>query len=420
MKTNWKERVRADAIKGIEKWIGSPDWLNSSVPFNHRLGLKNDQKEILDMFIESLGIPRRKENHRNLEILLANLLHRRYKLINSAKRPIRVSLNKTDWKITRYTRAGESTTNRIYELEDSGYIKLKKGYRTKKESRISRMWPTDKLLKHFPKYDNVVVNDPKEVVELHDNKKKLIDYEDTARTRKIREILIRVNKVNNSACIRFNNYNLYPVLTAIFIRKFTLYGRLHTRGYRHYQGLGPDERNQITINNEPIVELDFSGMHPYLLYAKEGIQLQEDPYSIIDSRPVVRNFLKHILLCMLNSKDDLAAERAANYWLYKHKGYRFRLYGYGISNVRPLMDEFRKAHNKIAHHFCNGSETGLRIMNLDSRIALDIVDHFSKQSIPILAVHDSFIVQDKYRDELWQTMHSKYKKHTKGYECKIK
>ncbi len=134
-------------------------------------------------------------------------------------------------------------------------------------------------------------------------------------------------------------------------------------------------------------------MHPHLLYAHERIQLDEDPYSIIDKRPVVRKYLKQILLCMLNAKDELTAERAANYWLYNHKMYRNRLYGFGIDRAKPLMDRFRIAHKEIEHYFCNGSDTGLRIMNQDSRIALDIVDHFVKQNIPILAIHDSFIVQ---------------------------
>ncbi len=71
-------------------------------------------------------------------------------------------------------------------------------------------------------------------------------------------------------------------------------------------------------------------------------------------------------------------------------------------------------------HFCNGNDTGLRIMNLDSRIALDVIDHFAKQNIPILAIHDSFIVQDKYEKELRQVMEKTYEKHTKGFKCKIK
>ena len=123
---------------------------------------------------------------------------------------------------------------------------------------------------------------------------------------------------------------------------------------------------------------------------------------------------------MLNAKDEQSAERAANRWLYKKHNARIKLNNFDIKSAKPLMKEFRKVHKPIERHFCNGSETGLRIMNLDSRIALDIVDHFAKQKIPILSIHDSFIVQDKYKNELRQTMENTYEKHTKGFECRIK
>jgi len=414
MKLNFKQKVIANAKKQIKQYRGSGSWLNRAFFFKHSLKLQEDRKEKLDFILDLCGVSKRKENYLNLEILISNLLNKR------DRRPVKVSLNTLDWKIKRYTRAGESTIKLIKKLHEYGYVDLKKGYRTEKESRMSRIWPTDKLLDYFPKFDNAVIDDPVEVVELRDKDGNLKEYKDTARTRKIRAILTRVNKVNQSAIIKFRKYNLHTVLTAIFIRKFTLYGRLHSRGYRHYQGYSSDERNEITINNEPVVELDFSGMHPHLLYAHEEIQLDEDPYSIVDNRPTVRKFLKNILLCMLNANDELSAEKAANYWVYKHHSERDELNDIGITSARPLMNNFRKVHKPIEHHFCNGSDTGLRIMNLDSRIALDIVDHFAKQNIPILAIHDSFIVQDKYKNELRLVMEHSYEKYTNGFKCKIK
>ncbi len=254
MKYTLKERIKADLKKQFDKYQGSASWLNSALPFNHSLRLKEDQKENLDFFLRLLSVSKRKENYLNLDILIANLLCRRYRITNKAKRPIRVPLNTLNWKITRYTRAGESTIKLIKKLHKQGYIELKIGYRTKKESRTARIWPTDKLLAHFPKIDNVVNYNPIELVILRDDNKKLIDYKDTTKTRKIREILTRVNEVNQSAKIQYKEYTLHPFLVAIFRRKFTLYGRLHTRGYRHYQSYSSDERKEITINNEPGVE----------------------------------------------------------------------------------------------------------------------------------------------------------------------
>ncbi len=153
------------------------------------------------------------------------------------------------------------------------------------------------------------------------------------------------------------SYKLSAFLHAIFNREFTLYGRLQTRGHRHYQGFSEDDRREITINGDPVVELDYSGLHPYLLYAKEGIQFWRDPYSIIDSRPEVRPFLKIILLAMLNAKDETEAERTANYWLYRNHEEREDLAEIGITKARPLIEKFRQEHKKIDHYFCNGKQT---------------------------------------------------------------
>lgn len=208
-------------------------------------------------------------------------------------------------------------------------------------------------------------------------------------------------------------------LVAIFNRNFTLYGRLHTRGYRHYQGHSEDERSEITINGDRIIELDFSGLHPYLLYAKEGKQYVGDPYAIVDDRPEARLFLKIILLAMLNAKDEISAEKASNYWLYQNHRDREELKEIGITKARPLIEKFRQAHFLINHYFCSGKDTGLKIMNKDSAIALDIIKHFGDKEIPILCVHDSFLVQNQYKEELRNIMQETYMKHT-GFRIKVK
>jgi len=60
------------------------------------------------------------------------------------------------------------------------------------------------------------------------------------------------------------------------------------------------------------------------------------------------------------------------------------------------------------------------LMNRDARIALDVVWHFTKQSVPIIPVHDSFIVQEQHAEELWQVMDETYQKHNDGFACPIK
>lgn len=388
-------------------------WLNESLPFDHGLRLPTEYKALMTTLFDECNIAKRRENFINLEILLANLLRHR-------SRPIAISLSPNHWKKSRYTRAGFSVVRMVKNMHERGFLELRTGYRTHKESRLSRIWATEKLLEYCKAYPRMVCYEPVELVELRDENKQPKDYKDTARTQRIRAILAKANKVNTSAEIFSGDWQLKPFLVAIFDRKFTLYGRLHTRGYRHLQGLSEDERREITINGDPVVELDYKGLHPSLLYAAEGIQFRGDPYSIVDSRRTVRPFLKIILLTLLNAKDEIEAEKAANHWLLnrtREEWVTFRKLG--ITRAKPLMEKFREAHAPIAHYFCTGKETGLRLMNKDSTIALDVVDHFIKQNIPCLPVHDSFIVQANYRDELEQVMKSTYRRHT-GFRIAVK
>ena len=414
-----KERVKKDAEKSLDKLKGTGAWLHEdSMPFNHALRLSARERHVVlqlfDAMIMNQHIYKRKQKILDLEILLANLLPKR------GRAPVTISLDRKDWKPSQYTQAGYFTVELTKCLQKKGLIEMKIGYHTKKESRKTRIWPTAKLLDYCPELPNCVIYKPVELVELRDKKGRLKEYKNTARTYKIRSVLKKINAINQAADIRYESYRLSCHLVAIFNRKFTLYGRLHTRGYRHYQGLNGDERKRITINDRSVVELDYSGLHPHLLYAKQGIQFFGDPYSVVDSRTEARPFLKQVLLCMLNAKDEIAAERAANYWLFKNHAERGALKEIGITRARPLIEAFKSAHKPIARYFCNGKDTGLRIMNLDARIALDVVDHFAKQNIPILAIHDSFIVQEQYQAELLQTMKRTYRKHTNGFRCPIK
>lgn len=409
-----KEKVLATAKEELAKHRESGSWLNEEIDFDYDLRSSDEGKETNKEIFQLCKIADRSENRLNFECLMANLTYQR-------RKPVRVSLHPNHWKLTQYNRVGAGIIDLIYKLHEERYIDMKKGYRLEAEAKETRIWATEKLLKYFPKFHNAVIYDPyMELVVLKDADGKLKEYKNTAKTWRIRKILQRANKVNQSADIRFERYKLSGFLKAIFNRKFTLNGRLHTKGYMHYQGLSGEERKEITINGDPIIELDFSGLHPHLLYAKEGIQLNEDPYHIVDQRPEVRPFLKHILLCMINAKNQLKAKQAVSQWTKDNYREWAKLKQMGITSVISLMAAFREKHKPIAHHFCNGKERGLKVMNLDARIALDIVNHFAKQNKPILAIHDSFIVQYQYEEDLRQIMEQTYRKRSGGFNCPIK
>lgn len=408
--------ARKDLAKKKKERLESGEFLQNAVKFNCDHYLNENYKTTTKILFDSLplsGSYKQDERLIAFEIVIANLLYQR-------KKPIRISLNANNWTKTRYNQIGYTIIKDLIKtFSDTKLIIMEKGYKFEKDSKETRIFATKQLLDLFPEYNIGVASNPIELVVLKDSKGKLVDYKDTAETWRIRDVLKQVNEVNRKADIRLGRYKLNANLVAIFIERFTWYGRLHTRGYRHYQGIPSLERKEITINGDSTVELDFSGLHPNLLYADVGIQNEKDPYSIIDERSEVRLFLKIILLCMINSNDYNDAQRGANNWLLKHREILIQLKAIGITRAGPLMAKFIQEHKLIAHYLCSGNHTGMKLMNKDSKIALDVIIHFGKKGIPILSIHDSFIVQIQYRDELYEVMKNTYLKHT-GFNIKVK
>lgn len=418
MVTFWTMNFKGKISKDADRRKGTATWLRrSDIRFDHSLTITGENKKVAEnLFYELVDLSKAKKVSQKLldfEILIANL-------INRPKRPISVSLNVNNWKKDRYKRASYFIIDLIKILNNKQLIKMKLGYKFSEESNLTRIWAEPKLLEYFPEYKTCIVSKPVSLIELSDDNNKLLEFKETATTWKIREILELANKVNGSAEITYLNTRLHTNLIAIFKNKLTLYGRLHTSGFRHVQGLSGDERAEILINGNPVVELDYSALHPNLLYATEGIQYNGDPYTVIDKRSKVRPFLKIILLCMINSKDEKTAVKASDNWLYENKMQSRILKRLAITKSKPFIEAFKTAHAPIEKYFCKGKITGMKIMNKDSKIALEVVNHFVKKNIPILPIHDSFIVERQYKNELLDVMNSAYAKQTGGFRIKIK
>jgi vacuolar-type H+-ATPase subunit F/Vma7 len=72
-----------------------------------------------------------------------------------------------------------------------------------------------------------------------------------------------------------------------------------------------------------------------------------------------------------------------------------------------LLNAFIERNPEIGPYM--NSDKGIKFMNTDSRVSDKIIDHFVQQDIPILCVHDSYIVPDQYEDELREQMTEAFK-----------
>jgi hypothetical protein len=213
-------------------------------------------------------------------------------------------------------------------------------------------------------------------------------------------------------------------MIAKFTNDFKHGGRLYSQGRSYFQKYSEEDRSKITFNDNPTVELDYKSLHPYLLYAQEGIQYDQDPYSIVDPQPELRPFLKMILLCMINNPTYNEAQKVANDWLCAKSvksdklEIRKKIFDLGIKKAGPFMDKFLEVHKPIAKHLCAECNVGRKLMYKDAKIAVDVINHFVKQDITILCIHDSFIIEQKYEDELMEVMLNTYQKHI-GYMIRV-
>ena len=76
---------------------------------------------------------------------------------------------------------------------------------------------------------------------------------------------------------------------------------------------------------------------------------------------------------------------------------------------KQLRDMILKRHKPINHMFFCGK--GNNLQYLDSIIAEQVMLHFAKNDIPVLPVHDSFIITAGLFIDLLEVMEKEFKKH---------
>ena len=159
-----------------------------------------------------------------------------------------------------------------------------------------------------------------------------------------------------------------------------------------WQQVGSEYRKDILINDTPTVEVDYKGLHAAILSAEKGIPTEGDRYdlgSVICPRLDLkqqRKAVKLLVLAAINAKDRTSAFGA--FREAQSKGSTEKT----LTNheLGLLLDTFIDQHPYLRDGIC--SDQGIRLMNVDSNITSHIINKFVELQIPILSVHDSYIV----------------------------
>ena len=181
--------------------------------------------------------------------------------------------------------------------------------------------------------------------------------------------------------------------------KWQLGGRFY-RGW--WQQIDKEDRSKIYINDQPTLEVDFKAFHPNLLSNELGVRLSDDPYDlgelilpdVITTTEQQRAYVKLLVLMGINADSDKKAYRA-----FRNSDRKDKL-GQSLTDIQlgKLMKGFIKKHPQFDCILNTGQ--ALRLMNIDSQIANMVIDHFTQKNIPVLCIHDSFIIQYDKEPEL--------------------
>ncbi len=176
-------------------------------------------------------------------------------------------------------------------------------------------------------------------------------------------------------------------------------------------------RKYITIQGEPTVELDFSGIHIYILYALKKInfaELHTDAYELVENDPD-RKLNKRILLTAYNAENAKETAKA----VFKNAiddGIKHRFNLKKHSQVYDKLELLKQKHAPIVDYIAKGY--GSELQYHDSCVLEKIIKQFTKMKIPILTVHDSIICQARHKDFVRDKMLQLYTAYVnKAFKC---
>ena len=304
--------------------------------------------------------------------------------------------------------------------------------------KTSRIWATDILIAQFKEaaLDSFMVSthQDRETIILRDEDKKQVEYDEAiypADTQsKIIEMREQLAFYNDALA---NTFIDIPTLDKDYIETTKAgvitrhaisehHKHIHRvfnnnsfeQGGRFYggwwQNIPKAYRQDIFIDDQSTIEVDFKSLHILLLYGLEGLDMDaalqgEDAYTISipfeTETEQARKLGKLLLLICINAKDEKTALQAFRSTLVD-EGYGGGRAGLKDEDLRPLINALRDKHPKIAHKFC--SNAGINLMNLDADVASFVLEECLMQDYIPLIMHDSFIVIDVFEEGLKHIM----------------
>ncbi len=188
------------------------------------------------------------------------------------------------------------------------------------------------------------------------------------------------------------------------------------------QSLKKSERGNVLIDGHATVEVDYSALHPNILYALNGIQFHGDVYNVGNwhvkhglSSDEARIACKMMFLRVINAKNKVIAMYSfKKEWNLEH-GRKPKDY---IPWMYELFEAMKRRHKAISHEFCTGK--GVYLMNMDGRLIREVCRRLAREHVCALAIHDSVIVDSRYAKRVAGIMREEFAKMFNGIRITVK
>lgn len=335
----------------------------------------------------------------------------------------------------------------IDALNELGWIEINIGYTKQSGTNVlTTLRPQGGLLKVFENvgiiWQELMPSTKDEIIILKNydpvtREKYIIPTPDTSKVRIMRRNLKKINNFirGHSICLHRYNKSLFDLAQRMGLDTYqtawssgspakkprtmnfcrTQLKRIFARsdmkkGGRFYgawwQYIPSEERKYITIDGMGTIEIDYSEIHPRLLYLEQklkpptgdlydlNIRVSNIPYDVtVEPYLTHRKVIKKYLNALIN-------DETGNYKLSKADQVTI-----GMTDSQ-LRAKLLKRHPQIMNSL--GVGKGLSYQYVDSQIAERVMLILMEKDIVCLPIHDSFICEIRYAKDLFEAMQQAY------------
>lgn len=393
IKLNKETNTLITSIRGCQVLTYSDDVLKQQV-IRYR---KNQKWSVVDdVLISRYGVKYHKE------ISMINTLvatAKRHGLKGST-----ISLNQNNYtaanKLTRQGISFSRTHSLIHQMDEDGLITLFLGYHNtyigEGQSSFFITMPEYDELWEGVDTSSAMARQEEDIIVRDSKTKEPLSTRSFRGITLLKQDLLAYNKMMAQHTITINGEPLDVSYKRIFHDSLKGGGRYYSNNA--FQTIRKEHREEVKINGAQTAELDYSAIHPRILYTLDGHILSKgwNPYDPEDCT-LPREIRKIALIIMLYSRD----KHSATFELSQQAEMSYE-------EAKELIEELEEHNERIKQHFYK-KDLWKALQQYDSRIASHVLALCMERNICVLPYHDSFRVEEGNAEILLGILYESWK-----------